>query len=368
TLLNLWVSARIDTRNGELFDVVARHPRLRSKEHRRRLDKRLALTTAFRFLFVPRGGPWPLEAVRDHLPHNAKRQEANRENIHYHYDLSNAFYALFLDPEMVYSCAYFRDWGNDLATAQHDKLDMICRKLRLKPADRLLDIGCGWGPLVCHAAQHFGVNAVGVTLAEEQFVYAKEKVSRLGLEDKVTIELRDYAQMEGGFDKIASIGMFEHVGVANHRAYFQTINRLLKPGGYYLHHSIALRSAAWERLQIKKAQMSTVISRYIFPGGELDHLGMSIANLERYGFEVHDVEGWREHYAHTTRLWHDRLSANRAAAEREVGAVKTRLWLAYLAGVSSGFTLNSVGVFQTLASKRALGPSGLPPSREQLYR
>jgi cyclopropane-fatty-acyl-phospholipid synthase len=368
TFLNLWVTARIDIRNGVIFDFLARQPKLRTKEIRKRLDKRLALTTALEFLFVPRGGPWPLEAIRDHQARSDGREETNKENVHYHYDLSNAFYALFLDPEMVYSCAYFRDWNNDLATAQHDKLDMICRKLRLKASDRLLDIGCGWGALVCHAAKHFGVDAVGVTLAEEQFVYAREKVSRLGLEGKVTIELRDYSLIEGGFDKIASVGMFEHVGVANYPAYFRAIHRLLKPGGFYLHHSIALRSPAYERVTKKRSQTNNAVARYIFPGGELDHLGMSIANLERYGFEVHDVEAWREHYARTTRLWHDRLSANRAAAEREVGAVKTRLWIAYLAGVSSGFTRNSVGIFQTLASKRVRGPSGLPPSREQLYR
>jgi len=368
TLLNLWVTARIDIRNGVIFDFVARQPKLRTKEIRRRLDKRLALTTALKFLFVPRGGPWPLEAIRDHEARRDRSQDANKENIHYHYDLSNAFYALFLDPEMVYSCAYFRDWGNDLATAQYDKLDMICRKLRLKPGDRLLDIGCGWGALVCHAARHFGVDAVGVTLAEEQFTHAKERVSRLGLEARVTIELRDYSLIEGEFDKIASIGMFEHVGAANYPAYFQTIHRLLKPGGFYLHHAIALRSAAYERIQRKKSHTTDAIARYIFPGGELDHLGMSIANLERYGFEVHDVEAWREHYARTTRLWHDRLSANRAGAEREVGVVKTRLWIAYLASASIGFMQNSVGIFQTLVSKRVRGPSGMPPSREQLYR
>jgi cyclopropane-fatty-acyl-phospholipid synthase len=366
TLLNLWVSARVDIRNGVIFDFVPSKPKPRTRDIRRRLDKALALTTALKFLFVPRGSPWPLEAIGDREARRDGSEEANKENIHYHYDLSNAFYALFLDPEMVYSCAYFRAWNNDLATAQHDKLDMICRKLRLKPGDRLLDIGCGWGALVCHAARHYGVDAVGVTLAEEQFTYAKEKVARLGLKDKVTIELRDYSLVEGEFDKIASVGMFEHVGVPNYPAYFQTIHRLLRPGGLYLHHSIALRSAVYERK--RKRQAAAAIARYIFPGGELDHLGMSIANLERHGFEVHDVEAWREHYARTTRLWHDRLCANRAAAEREVGVVKTRLWIAYLASASIGFARNSVGVFQTLASKRVRGPSGLPPSREELYR
>jgi cyclopropane-fatty-acyl-phospholipid synthase len=371
TFLDLWVTSRFDLRNGSLFDLAARRPKTRSRELMKSFDKRLALATLGRFLFVPRGGPWPLEAVRRNKAGTDGSEAANKTNIHYHYDLSNRFYELFLDPEMVYSCAYFKDWNNDLATAQADKLDMICRKLRLKPGETLLDIGCGWGALVCHAARHYGVHAYGVTLAEEQLAYAKDKVVRLGLEDKVRLELRDYARVEGSFDKIASIGMFEHVGIANHPAYFTSINRLLKPGGLYLHHAIALRSKSFERFRRgrrRDAAAATAIGRYIFPGGELDHVGMSVANLEMHNFEVHDVEAWREHYMHTTRFWHDRLSAAREAAEREVGREKTRLWIAYLAVVSLAFAQGTVGIFQTLASKRVRGPSGLPPTRADLYR
>jgi cyclopropane-fatty-acyl-phospholipid synthase len=187
----------------------------------------------------------------------------------------------------------------------------------------------------------------------------------------VTLELRDYASLEGSFDKIASIGMFEHVGIANHPTYFQAINRLLEPGGLYLHHSIALRSKSFERFRRgrrRDAALATAIGRYIFPGGELDHVGMSIGNLELHNFEVHDVEAWREHYMHTTRLWHDRLTANREAAEREIGPAKTRLWIAYLAIVSIAFMEGTVGIFQTLASRRIRGPSTLPPTRADLYR
>jgi cyclopropane-fatty-acyl-phospholipid synthase len=247
---------------------------------------------------------------------------------------------------------------------------MICRKLRLKSDETLLDIGCGWGALVCHAAKIYGVRAHGMTLSEEQFAYARDKVARLGLADRVTIELRDYSLVEGQFDKIASIGMFEHVGIANHPTYFQTVNRLLKPGGLYLHHAIALRSKSFERFRRRRrdAAAATAIGRYIFPGGELDHVGMSVANLELNNFEVHDVEAWREHYMRTTRFWHDRLSANRDAAEREVGREKTRLWIAYLAVVSIAFAQGTIGIFQTLASKRVRGPSGLPPTRADLYR
>jgi cyclopropane-fatty-acyl-phospholipid synthase len=367
TIVNLWVAERIDIRNGSIFDLAARRPRVRTRNFLKSLDKRLALAAALKFAFVPRGGPWPLENIRVDWASASGGEEANRKNIHYHYDLSNVFYALFLDPKMVYSCAYFTDWGNDLAKAQHDKLDMICRKLRLQPGDEFLDIGCGWGALVCHAAQHYGVRAHGVTLADQQITAAREMIISLGLQDRVTVELIDYAKLNGSYDKIASIGMFEHVGLRNHAAYFDTIHRLLKPRGLYLHHAIARRAPRGDKSLRKTSAEHLALQRYIFPGGEVDHIGMSVANLERHRFEVHDVENWREHYARTTHLWYDRLHANREAAEREVGTVKTRLWLAYLAGCSLGFERAAMGIFQTLASKRTRGPSGLPPTRADLY-
>ncbi len=367
TLLNLYVTRRLDLLNGTLFDLVAERPKIRSRDVRRALDKKLVLRSLADFLFRSRGGPWPLEAIQGHKAQRDGSETANKENVHYHYDVSNAFYALFLDPEMVYTCAYFRDWGNDIATAQRDKLDMICRKLRLKPGETLLDIGSGWGALVCHAAQHYGVNAVGVTLADEQYVFAREKVTRLGLQDRIRFELRDYTQVQGQFDKIASIGMFEQVGIPNYPTYFQTVHRLLKPGGLYLHHAIARPAKRTEKAFRRTNPEYAAIRRYIFPGGELDHLGMSVANLERYGFEVHDVEGWREHYQHTLRHWHDRLLARYDEAVGEVGEVKTRLWLAYIAGCSVAFQRNSVTINQTLASRRQRGPSGLPPTRADLY-
>jgi cyclopropane-fatty-acyl-phospholipid synthase len=369
TLFNLLVSARLELRNGTLFDLMTLRPRVRSKDFRKALDKALALSTAAQFLFVPRGGPWPLEAVHGDKAGRDGSETSNKANIQYHYDLSNAFYALFLDPEMVYSCAHFTEPHDDIARAQRDKLDTICRKLRLKPDETFLDIGCGWGALPIHAALHYGARAHGVTLAQDQFAYATEKVARLGLQDRVTIELKDYSRLDGTFDKIASVGMFEHVGRKNYERYFSTMNRLLKPGGLYLHHAITRPAKGTDRAFFRKFSAEAhAIGRYIFPGGELDHIGMSVSNLERHGFEVHDVEAWREHYARTTRLWHDRLLANSAAAEREVGAVKTRMWLIYLAGVSIGFDRARIGIFQTLASKRQRGASGVPLSRADLYR
>lgn len=369
TLFNLLVSARLDLRNGTLFDLMAQRPRVRSRDFRKALDKTLALKTAAKFLLVPRGGPWPLEELHGDKAGRDGREETNKENIEYHYDLSNAFYALFLDPEMVYSCGYFTEPHDDIARAQHDKLDMICRKLRLKSGETFLDIGCGWGALPIHAARHYGARAHGVTLSKDQYAYAQDKVARLGLKDRVTIELKDYSRLDGAFDKIASVGMFEHVGRNNYARYFSTMHRLLKPDGFYLHHSIARPAKGTDRKFFRSTSAEAqAIGRYIFPGGELDHVGMSVANLERHGFEVHDVEAWREHYARTTRLWHDRLRANFAAAEREVGGVKARMWLIYLAGVSIGFERGRIGIFQTLASKRKRGASGVPLSRADLYR
>jgi cyclopropane-fatty-acyl-phospholipid synthase len=284
---------------------------------------------------------------------------------------------------MVYTCAYFTHDHWDIAKAQRDKLDMVCRKLRLKPGERFLDIGCGWGALICHAAEHYGVEAHGVTLAREQLALAQAKVAervaagRLR-EGQVILHLQDYqalpdfahdgVPLAGHFDKIASIGMFEHVGIRNHGAYFRAVNRLLRPRGLYLHHTIARRAKKTDKAFAKMPAEYRALVRYIFPGGELDHLGMSITNLERNGFEIHDVEGWREHYQRTCRIWHDRLHARRAEAEAEVGPEKLRMWLMYLAGCSLAFQRGGALINQTLVSKRNKLPSGLPWSRADLYR
>ena len=233
-----------------------------------------------------------------------KRKTAdNKDYIQFHYDLSNDFYALFLDPEMVYSCAYYTDWNNDVAQAQRDKLEMICRKLRLKQGERFLDIGCGWGGLICHAAKNYGVTAHGITLSEEQLAFAREKIKRLGLEDKVTVELKDYSMMAGQFDKIASIGMYEHIGLKNIPGYMQKMQQLLAENGLFLNHAIARRAPkqGWFKKRLRPEQKA--IAKYIFPGGELDDIGHSIFAMERAGFEILDVEAWRLHYARTCKLW-----------------------------------------------------------------
>ncbi len=368
TIANLWAAKRIDILNGTIFDLVAKRPKARTRDLRKGLSKLAAMRTALAFLFVPRGGPWPLEAIGQDRESSGAEAE-NKKNVAYHYDVSNAFYRLWLDEEMVYTCAYFHDWSDGLDTVQLQKLEMVCRKLRLKPGETLLDLGCGWGALSCYAAQHYDVKAYGVTLSEQQVAYANDKIKRLGLSDSVTIELKDYALVEGAerFDKIAAIGLLEHVGIANFPTYFQTVHRLLKPGGLFLHHAITRPGGSKQARTGKKRPEFQALTRYIFPGGELDYIGRTVTNLEQHGFEIHDVEAWREHYQRTCRFWHDRLKARYEEACAEVGEAKTRVWLAYLAACSITFERNNCGLYQTLASKRARGASGLPPTRADLY-
>lgn len=362
TVGHLFVAERLDIRNGTIFDLAERRPKIRSRHFLKSLDRKKALALAWSFLFVPKGGPWPLKDVGKNISADGS-PGANQKNVSYHYDVSNAFYQLFLDPDMVYSCGYFHDWDQDLAQAQWNKLDMSCRRLRLKPGDRLLDIGCGWGAMVCHAAQHYGAICDGVTLSQEQFALAVQRVNALGLQDKVTIRLMDYAEVQGEYDKISSIGMVEHVGLANLPRYYETVHRLLKPGGLYLNHGITHGGRR------KKTRTEfRLLTKYIFPGGELDSIGGTVRGLEQAGFEIHDTENWRLHYARTCRLWHDNLRRNLDAACAEVGRPKARLWLLYLAGCALAFQRGGALIYQTLASKRAKGMQILPPTRADLYR
>ncbi|WP_420412433.1 class I SAM-dependent methyltransferase [Roseibium sp.] len=369
TVVDLYSQGQIDPRGGSIFDFAEKRPNIKGREVRKRLNKALLARSALSLAMGP-AGPGMTEANGNDAGRTADRSSGSRkDDIAFHYDVSNDFYRLFLDPEMVYTCAYFKDWSNDLATAQKDKLDMICRKLRLQPGDRLLDIGCGWGALICHAAEHYGVTALGVTLAEEQLKLAEERIAERGLGDKVSVQLVDYRDLPAGqFDKISSIGMFEAVGLDNYDNYFEAVRRLLRPRGIYLHHAITRRGKKdLKTFRRKRAEYKALV-RYIFPGGEVDHIGWTLTNLEAHGFEVHDVEGWREHYARTTRLWANNLMNAKDEAIAEVGEEKYRLWLAYLTGVSLGFERGTINIFQTVATKRTKGPSNMPPSREDLYK
>jgi cyclopropane-fatty-acyl-phospholipid synthase len=368
TFLRLYLAGRIDFINGDLFDIAERRPEGKPGRLIRTLDRGVILRAIRAFAVHPGGA----ELVGPGSPSDGGNRdgtaESNKANIAHHYDVSNAFYRLFLDERLVYTCAYFDGWHDDLDKAQVDKLEMICRKLRLQAGERMLDIGCGWGALLIHAAEHHGISGLGVTLSEEQAALARERVAAKGLQDRVEIRLADYASLTESFDKISSIGMFEHVGIDNHAAYFRAVHRLLKPRGLYLHHAITRRAKGSDRAFRKMRPEYQALTRFIFPGGELDHIGMSAGNLERHGFEIHDVEGWREHYARTTRLWAKRLYARRAEAEAEAGEAVVRAWLIYLAGVSLAFERGGAYIFQTLASRRTRTPSTLPPTRRDLYR
>ena len=227
------------------------------------------------------------------------RNDNSRESISHHYDISNDFYRLFLDPEMIYSCAYFSSPDQSLAEAQRDKLDYICRKLRLVPGQRLLDIGCGWGGLAFWAARHYGIKVHGITLSRNQFDYAISRRKELGLEASVSFELRDYRNLPDDihYDRIVSVGMFEHIGTENFPVYFQSVKRLLAPGGLFLNHGIT-NDTGWLHTPVTQ-----FINTYIFPDGELAQVSDVSAAMEKEGFEILDVEALRPHYTLTLRNW-----------------------------------------------------------------
>jgi len=289
----------------------------------------------------------------------------NRKAIAFHYDVSNEFYRLWLGEQMVYSCAYFNDPGESLDQAQRNKLDHICRKLRLKAGERLLDIGCGWGALICWAAQHYGARTHGITLSREQYEYTQNKIRGLGLEKQVTVELRDYRDLpkDGAFDKVSSIGMFEHVGLKNLPGYFRAVRQVLTPGGLFLNHGITNDEEGWH-----KTAGTEFIQRYVFPDGELDSVSNVQRAMERTGFEICDVESLRPHYALTLRYWVSQLEAQRNEALEHVSEATYRVWRLYMAGCAVQFETGTIGVYQILAANRRDGLVGLPLTRCDIYQ
>lgn len=325
-------------------------------------DVRLA-TVGLRVLGLPSGGRQRDGRRASRMKGTAHSRERDRQAIEHHYELPADFYRLFLDREMVYSCAYFRSPGEGLDVAQARKLDYLCRKLRLKPGERLLDIGCGWGGLALHAAKAYDADVTGVTLSESQAEVARERIAEAGLQDRCRVEVADYRDIDETqpFDKLVSVGMFEHVGSAMLPTYFSKAFRLLRPGGAFLNHGISNNGP------VKQKTRPSFSDVYVFPDGELVPVSATHTEAERAGFEIRDTESLREHYALTLRSWVKRLEEHAEEVRAVTDDVTYRIWRLFMSLSAYGFERNRIGVYQTLLSKPALGTSGLPLTREDWY-
>ena len=290
--------------------------------------------------------------------------DRDRQAISYHYDVSNDFYALWLDRNLVYSCAYFDDPKEDLDSAQLRKLDYICRKLRLKPGQHLLDIGCGWGGLVKYAAENYGVGVKGITLSQPQAQLANQRLIEAGLDDKARVVVQDYREVEvsEGYDALVSIGMFEHVGAAKMGTFFQKAMEMLRPGGVFLNHSIASNST------VKTRGGPSFTQRYVFPDAEITPINVSLTAAESAGFEVRDVESLREHYALTLRHWVRRLEENHLDCLEYVSEPTYRVWRLFMSASAYGFSTGKLNIYQSLLIKQESdGRSNLPLTRADWY-
>jgi len=373
--------------DGDIFAAVALFDDLAARQ----LSFRDLTSVARDLLALPKPAARPIWRGQARLRGAVHSRTRDRAAIQYHYDVGNDFYALWLDARMQYSCAYFPTGVEDLDTAQERKLDYICRKLHLQRGERLLDIGCGWGGLAMYAAEHYGVRVLGVTLSEQQAHYANERIARSGLGARASVKLCDERDLRADwFDKIVSVGMFEHVGARRLPHYFAHTYRLLKPGGLFLNHGIARRppialvppasvaaccaprhasrEAGWQRwLRQWLLGEGQFAQRYVFPDGEL--VPVSAVNLaaERAGFELRDVENLREHYALTLRQWVSRLEARQAEAVAISDEATYRTWRLYMAASAHSFERGTLSVNQTLLSRPVGGNSNLPLTRADLY-
>ena len=328
-------------------------------------------------LGVFRSPPPPPEEIR--LSGGLHTRGRDKNAISYHYDVSNEFYRMVLGPSLVYSCAVWTDPEITLEQAQWNKLDLVCRKLDLRPGMRLLDVGCGWGSLVLHAAQHYGVDAVGVTLSTEQAELATKRIAEAGLTDRIEIRVQDYRDVhDGPFDAISSIGMFEHVGRKRMEEYIRDLHALLRPKGRLLNHAISRPGYPQPDTIVGRSRQlyrrlanaigsdhtskveSALIERYVFPDGELHEVGVVVSMLQENGFEVRHVESLREHYDLTLQQWVRNLEANWDAAVAEVGEGRARVWRLYMAASAVNFRLGGVQIEQVLATRSVDGDSGMP--------
>ena len=327
----------------------------------------MAVVTSAERLAAAGGSPATARIAAATVPHT---QKLDRDDIKHHYDVGNDFYRLWLDERMVYSCAYFQTGEETIDAAQLAKLDHICRKLRLQPGERLLDIGCGWGGLIVHAAKHYGVHAVGITLSDNQFALAKERIKTAGLEGRVEALLLDYRDAparfgDASFDKVSSVGMFEHVGQKNLPVYLGVARRLLRDRGLFMNHGITSPDADGRTVG---SGVSEFMDKYVFPHTELPPLHLIVREMAAQNLEVYDVESLRPHYARTLAHWSRRLEGQLDVAGKLVGDRTLRIWRAYLAGSSLGFAQGWLNVYQVLASRQeAEGLTELPLTRAWMY-
>lgn len=292
-------------------------------------------------------------------------RRVDAEAIAYHYDVSNEFYRLWLGEEMVYSCAYFRSPNDSLEQAQLAKIGHILAKLRLAPGQRLLDIGCGWGALALRAARDYGASVVGITLSRNQCALARERVAAAGLADRVDIRLQDYRDVNEQFDRIVSVGMLEHVGLKNLRGYFAKTRALLADGGVCMNHGITSTDPDSAESPLGGGEF---IERYVFPHGELPHIGLLLREMGAAGLEATDVENLRRHYALTTRHWSRRFEQNAERLRALAGEKRYRIWRTYLAGCAYGFEQDWISLHQVVAVKAGgTGAQALPLTRDYMY-
>lgn len=290
------------------------------------------------------------------------------DDIAHHYDLSNDFYKLWLDDQMVYSCAYYPTGSEDINAAQIAKLDTICKKLRLAPGDTLLDVGCGWGALILHAVNKYGVTAHGITLSRNQLSHVEELIKNANISEKCRVSYTDYQHLPASekYNKIVSVGMFEHVGKGKLPIYFEKLKSLLTPDGIFLNHGIT-RPRIGKRFG--HSPIAKFMEEYIFPGGAVEDIGHILEALEYEFFEVHDVEQLRLHYVKTLEHWRERFTTHRAHLVTVVGEAKVRAWEIYLAGSQIAFETGGLNLYQVLVSPRQpSGKTSVPPTRNDLYR
>ncbi|MHB8623643.1 MAG: class I SAM-dependent methyltransferase [Sulfuricaulis sp.] len=295
------------------------------------------------------------------VQHSKKK---DREAIKYHYDVSNEFYMLWLDKNLVYSCAYFENGDEDLATAQTKKIDHILKKIQVRAGNTLLDIGCGWGALVLQAAKNYGAKCVGITLSENQATYATALIDQAGLSDRIEIRLQDYRDIKGTFDRITSVGMFEHVGIKNLSAYFSKMSELLNDGGIAMNHGITSTDAGSGETPYGNGEF---IEKYVFPHGELPHISLALKSMQEGGLEVVDIENLRRHYAKTCEIWAENFEVRADEIKRLAGDRRYRIWRVYLAGCAYAFNRDWISLYQVVCVKAGKNPSMFPWSRSYMY-